>query len=194
MFDKSVRLSLVASLLIGLNLYSEDGFEDEDEFGSDDTIQIVQTQKEDDTFIYYGSVSYSSNYSYKDKLDKVTSSKLSGNLNIEYKINDNYKIKSNIKAYRDDKSNANNKDSDINELYLQGKISNKFDITLGRQIVVWGKSDNIRITDSLNSMDLTTPGMVDIKDLRLGRTMSKFDFYIQDWTLSSIILHENRYI
>jgi hypothetical protein len=42
-------------------------------------------------------------------------------------------------------------------------------------------------------MNNLTPAMTDIEDLRLGRFMSKFDYYINDWALSTIILHENRY-
>jgi hypothetical protein len=72
-------------------------------------------------------------------------------------------------------------------------INNKLDLKIGRQIIVWGKSDNIRITDILNPMDFTTPGMTDIKDLRLGRFMMKANYTVQTWDLSAIILRENRY-
>ena len=60
-------------------------------------------------------------------------------------------------------------------------------------MVVWGKSDSIRITDILNPLDNRKPGLVDIKNLRLGRTMSKLDYYVDNLNYSIIALHENRF-
>jgi hypothetical protein len=67
------------------------------------------------------------------------------------------------------------------------------DLKAGRQIVVWGRSDNIRITDVLNPLDLRWPGLVDIEKLRLPVTMSKLDYYFKNWGISGIALHEVRY-
>ena len=177
-----------------ISLMANDGFEDEDEFGGDEVIEVVKVEQEEQkAFSYYGSLSFSSNYSYVD-LDKITSAKISGDLNLEYKINDDYKVKSTVKAYEDFETNIHNdRDADINEFYLQGNVTDKIDIKVGRQIVVWGKSDNIRITDSLNPMDRTAPGMVDIEDLRLGRGMMKVDYFMDKWSLSGIVLQENRF-
>ena len=194
MLAKSVKLSLVTTLLLASSLYANDGFEDEDEFGGDEVIEVVKVEHEEQkAFSYYGSLSFSSNYSYVE-LDKITSAKISGDLNLEYKINDDYKVKSTIKVYEDFETNIHNdRDADINEFYLQGNVTDKIDIKVGRQIVVWGKSDNIRITDSLNPMDRTAPGMVDIEDLRLGRGMMKVDYFMDKWSLSGIVLQENRF-
>ncbi len=82
------------------------------------------------------------------------------------------------------------KDLELTELYIQGSVTDKLDLKVGRQIVVWGKSDNIRITDVLNPLDLRQPGMVDIRDIRLPVTMTKMDYYIGDWGLSGIVIHE----
>ena len=82
------------------------------------------------------------------------------------------------------------KDVELTELYIQGSVTNKLDLKIGRQIIVWGKSDNIRITDILNPLDLRQPGMADIRDIRLPVTMTKVDYYIGDWGLSGIVIHE----
>ena len=196
MFKKSIKLSLIVGVLLVNMSYAEDGFDDDDGFGDDEIVVEKVKNTEDTNFTYNGSLKYSSNYSYVDE-DHLTSSKISADLNLEYQLNKTYKIKSTLKAYEDFKSTVSkkedDKDFDINELYIQGALSSNIDIKAGRQIVVWGKSDNIRIVDTLNSMDLSTPAMTDIKDLRLGRAMSKLDYYINDWSLSTIILHENRY-
>ncbi len=81
---------------------------------------------------------------------------------------------------------------DIRDAYIQGTLSDSVDIKIGRQIVIWGKSDSIRITDVINPLDNREPGMVDIKDLRLTETMTKLDYYFGDYGLSGIIIHEPR--
>ena len=187
---KYVALSIIASInLISLNA---DEFSD-DEFGDDEQISIVK-QDAKKPYSIYGNIKASSSYNtIKNK--GISSAKLSTNTHFDYDISDNVKFKSTLNAYIDDKTDIKDDyDVDLNEAYIQAKLSKNIDLTIGRQLVVWGKSDNIRITDTLNPMDLSTPGMTDIKDLRLGRFMTKLDFATSNaWDLSAILLNENRY-
>ncbi len=82
---------------------------------------------------------------------------------------------------------------ELREAYVQGKLTDKLDLKMGRQIVVWGKSDNIRITDVLNPLDMREPGLTDIEDLRLPLAMTKLDYYFGNWELSAIAVHEIRF-
>ena len=82
---------------------------------------------------------------------------------------------------------------EFDDVYLMGSLSSDLDIKIGRQIVVWGKSDNVRVTDILNPLDNRVPGMVDIKNRRLPVTMTKLDYYSGDWNLSGIMIHEPRF-
>jgi hypothetical protein len=95
--------------------------------------------------------------------------------------------------FSDDVLDHYEKELEFDEVYLQGSLTSDLDIKAGRQIVVWGRSDNIRITDVLNPLDLRWPGLVDIEKLRLPVTMTKLDYYIKGWSLSGIALHEVRY-
>lgn len=81
----------------------------------------------------------------------------------------------------------------LNEAYLQADLSPKLDLKIGRQIVVWGKSDNIRVTDILNPLDLRWPGLVDIRFLRLPVTMTKLDYYRGNWNFGGMVIHEPRF-
>jgi hypothetical protein len=81
----------------------------------------------------------------------------------------------------------------LGELYLQGSLTDDIDLKVGRQIIVWGKSDNIRITDVLNPLDLREPGITDIEDLRLPVTMTRIDYYLGVWNFSGMALHEVRF-
>ena len=80
----------------------------------------------------------------------------------------------------------------LEEAYLHGSLADDLDLKFGRQIVVWGKSDNIRITDVLNPLDRRWPGMVDIRYLRLPVTMTRVDYFLGDWSISPILVHEPR--
>ena len=82
---------------------------------------------------------------------------------------------------------------ELREVYVQGQILDNLDLKTGRQIVVWGKSDSIRVTDVLNPLDMREPGMTDIEDLRLPVSMTKLDYYFGDWELSGMAIHEIRF-
>ena len=82
---------------------------------------------------------------------------------------------------------------EITEAWIQTALGDHLDFKTGRQIVVWGKSDNIRITDVLNPLDMRQPGMLDIRDLRLPVAMSKLDFYTGNWNISTMVIHEPRF-
>lgn len=82
---------------------------------------------------------------------------------------------------------------ELREAYVQGKLTDKLDLKAGRQIVVWGKSDSIRVTDVLNPLDMREPGLTDIEDLRLPLAMTKLDYYFGNWELSGMAIHEIRF-
>ncbi len=82
---------------------------------------------------------------------------------------------------------------EINEAYLMKNLTPHLDLKVGRQIVVWGKSDSIRVTDVLNPLDLRWPGMVDIRFLRLPVTMTKLDYFHGYWNLGGMLIHEPRF-
>lgn len=82
---------------------------------------------------------------------------------------------------------------ELKEVYLQGSVTPNLDFKLGRQIVIWGRSDNIRVVDMINPMDLREPGVTDIEDLRLPVTMTKLDYYSGLFNLSGMLIHEVRF-
>ena len=83
------------------------------------------------------------------------------------------------------------KEAELGEAWLQGTLLPGLDIKTGRQIVVWGKSDNIRVTDILNPMDKREPGMTDIEDLRLPVAMTRLDYSLGAFIFTGIVIHEN---
>ena len=84
-------------------------------------------------------------------------------------------------------------EAELTDTYIQGSLLHSLDIKAGRQIVVWGKSDNLRVTDVLNPLDNREPGLVDIEDLRLPVTMTRLDYYLGKWNLTGMAIHEIRF-
>ncbi len=95
--------------------------------------------------------------------------------------------------YTEEVLDENESEIEPAEVYIMGSLTRNLDVKAGRQIVVWGKSDNIRVTDVLNPLDLREPGLADIEDLRLPVTMTKLDLYLSSLNFSSIFVHEIRY-
>lgn len=95
--------------------------------------------------------------------------------------------------YTDEYLDEYEQELELGETYVQGSLLKNLDIKIGRQIVVWGKSDNLRVTDVLNPLDLRWPGMTDIRYLRLPVTMTKLDYYFGDWSSSFILVNEPRF-
>jgi hypothetical protein len=82
---------------------------------------------------------------------------------------------------------------DFQEVWVQGSLLDDLDLKVGRQIVNWGRSDNLRVLDVLNPLDNREPGLVDIEDLRRPVAMVKADYYLGHWALSAIAIPEIRF-
>lgn len=109
-----------------------------------------------------------------------------GYLDAAYTLNDR-------DTYTDEVLSEMESELELREACAQGPLLKSLDVKVGRQIVVWGKSDNLRVTDVLNPLDLREPGMTDIEDLRLPVAMAKLDYYAGPWNLSLIALPETRF-
>lgn len=81
-------------------------------------------------------------------------------------------------------------EAEIRELHLGGRVSSNMDIKVGRQILVWGNSDNIRVVDVLNPLDLREPGLTTLEDIRLPVFMIRGDYYFSDWGLNMVVIPE----
>ncbi|MDH5547835.1 MAG: DUF1302 family protein [Gammaproteobacteria bacterium] len=81
---------------------------------------------------------------------------------------------------------------ELRELWVRGAIAKVVDIKLGRQIVVWGKSDSLRVVDVINPLDMREPGMVDIEDLRLPVAMLRGDYFQAPWSVTALVIPEIR--
>ena len=84
-------------------------------------------------------------------------------------------------------------DWDVGEAWLHGPILDDVDLKLGRQIVIWGRSETLRVLDVLNPLDNREPGRVDLEDIRRPLGMARLDAYADEWTVTAIAIPEIRF-
>ena len=195
---------------------------DLDGFSDDETSILQETtpevQKKELMFSLSGDLAFKTSYGYRDHEVKAYQADAQGidysgfnqaqtalYLQVDGKLSDNWKMRVGLDAYYDAIHNlhpSNNYNDDtldayqtqlmLTDAYIQGRLTNDIDLKVGRQIVVWGKSDSIRVTDVINPLDNRLPGMTDIEDLRLSVGMAKLDFYVDSWNLSAMAIGESR--
>ena len=220
-FKLLLSFALISALTL-VNLYADDtleddlggfgeelaGFDDEDISAEDSA--PVEEEKQSNTTLS-GDISFKTSYGYKQhRVDGIeykgfNQAQTSLYLQLDSKLSDNWKLRisgdtfydaiydlhSNT-SYRKDILDAYETQVRFDDTYIQGSLSDNLDLKIGRQKVVWGKSDSIRITDVINPLDNRLPGMTDIEDLRLSVGMAKLDYYVGEWNLSAMVIGESR--
>jgi len=82
---------------------------------------------------------------------------------------------------------------DTGEVYISGPLHENVDVTVGRKIINWGRSDTFRVVDVVNPLDEKEPGLVDIEDLRRPKAMVKLDATSGPWSAQFLVIPESRY-
>lgn len=78
-------------------------------------------------------------------------------------------------------------DSDLREAYID-VFFDRIDLRLGRQFIVWGKTDGTFVTDLLAPLDLTEFLAQPFDDLRLGVTAANATLYAGDWRATGVAI------
>ena len=202
---------MLKSFLLSSLLLASFAFCADDEFGDgfcDETQAIVIKNIAKKNYYFVGNVEQLGSYAThnQNQHNDLNSPVMSVYLEYEQSFTKNHKLRVSSNAfynfiydlnrdrdYSQQEKNDLKYEAEIFDLYLQGKISPTLDYKIGRQVVIWGRSDTIRVTDVLNPLDNRTPGIVDIEDLRLSVGMAKFDYYFGDWNANFIVVGETRY-
>jgi len=201
---------------------ASDESSDLDGFGDDEITQtqesIPEVQVKQQMFSLSGDLAFKTSYGYRDHEVKANKTDTKGvdysgfnqaqtalYLQLDGKLSDNWKMRVGLDTfydavyslhssnnYNDDTLDAYETQLMLTDAYIQGRITKTIDLKVGRQIVVWGKSDSIRITDVINPLDNRLPGMTDIEDLRLSVGMAKLDYYLGQWNFSAMVIAESR--
>ena len=83
-------------------------------------------------------------------------------------------------------------DESLGEFWVAGSLNEAVDLKLGRQTVVWGLSDLLRINDTLNPLDMREPGLGELETLRRPLAMARGDYYQGPWSVTLLMVPEQR--
>ena len=218
-FDKTSTTNPVNTAGDDLGDLDESGFDTTPaDLAGVDSSDISLVEQEPSWYSFSGYTSLLGAYNYAQKSESIVApgdmpmdfsglsrARAKGGLTLEMKHGDNWRSKFDVIAWYDASWAINGRENytqdvldvyesffDIKDVYVHGSLTQSLDLKFGRQVVIWGKSDSIRITDVINPLDNREAGMVDIEDLRLSEVMTRLDYYFGDWGLSGIIIHEPR--
>ncbi len=82
--------------------------------------------------------------------------------------------------------------ADIRELYFDIYTDN-MDIRLGKQFVVWGVLEGMRLTDEINPMDFRELILLDLLDYRIPLWTAKVDYYSEEATWQFLWIPDLRF-
>ena len=83
-------------------------------------------------------------------------------------------------------------DLELRDTYVEGLLNEKLILKLGRQIIPWGQSEFVQVTDIANPRDQTEFAMVDLEDARLPVFASRITWIPEDWEFTLVAIHEIR--
>lgn len=131
--------------------------------------------------------------------------RLRGNLGLDRKFSDAWRATINAYAWHDaaydlrdadytqEVLNNYRQDANLQEAYVQGKLSERWELKLGRRVAILGYSDNLRVLDILNPLDNLEPGLADIEDLRRPVGMVQLERHAGRWRLDLALAPELRF-
>jgi hypothetical protein len=191
----------------------ESGFDETDpDLGQSDKMSIVDVAPK--YYLFSGSIGVNSAYNYahtepeQGSTDYQALSKLRPVAHgvFDYKTKSGWAIKVGAKVAYDaifDLQNENNYttqtvdknriETEWEDVYLSGSLNASMDIRIGRQVISWGKSDNLQVVDVFNPSDFREPGVADVKELLLPVAMTRLDYYFGNWNVNVIVTHETRF-
>lgn len=82
---------------------------------------------------------------------------------------------------------------EIRELYYQTKIGDGLRITLGKQQIVWGETDGLKLLDVVNPQNFREFILDDFEDSRIPLWSLKSEFDIDDFAVQLVWISDNTY-
>lgn len=107
-------------------------------------------------------------------------------------LSDNLSLKFIVRGLHETELETDNRsDIDLREFYLD-LAGDKGKLRLGRQQVVWGKTDGLRLLDLINPQDFREFILDDFIDSRIPLWMARGDYYFGDDTLQLLFIPDVR--
>ncbi|MDC9720592.1 MAG: hypothetical protein PSN46_07695 [Gammaproteobacteria bacterium] len=217
---KLALMPLVAGLLASPLLMADDlddllgGFEADEVVIIQDIVQEIVPPEEGDLSPWQvsGEVSLYANYAYDHGTDKALPwqnnwSRLQAKtrIDVDYQASSASRAHADVSVDYDLAYGLNGRGNyptaaldeyessiELGGFWWQSSLTPDLDIKIGRQNMVQGSADMLRINDTVNNLDNRYPGLTQLEDLRLPVALTRLDYYLQDWQLTAAMQHEVR--
>jgi hypothetical protein len=116
------------------------------------------------------------------------------NANLNFRFSGNayhdeiYRIDDSRSYTRDEKNEFRNR-FEVRDFYVETQLSDDLYLKVGNQILAWGFSEFLRVTDIVNTEDQYTFGQHDLEDLRLQVPASLLSYSINDWVFDGVVTY-----
>ena len=92
--------------------------------------------------------------------------------------------------YTDDEINLFRNRFEVRDFYVEHEFDNGLYVKAGNQILAWGMSEYLRVTDLINIENQYTFGQQDLEDLRLQVPALLTSASIEGWTVDAVLTYE----
>lgn len=97
-----------------------------------------------------------------------------------------YQVKSDVPHSKEERDQLRNR-LEIRDFYFDYQADNGFYFKVGNQVVAWGLSEYLRVTDQINVEDQFAIAQQDLEDLRLQAPAVLLSYRIKDWLIDTVV-------
>jgi len=117
-------------------------------------------------------------------LDSKSQFRLSG----KYYRDEVFRLNEDTPYSRDERDLFRNR-AELRDFYVDRQFENGMYLKFGNQIVAWGLSEFLRVTDLVNFEDQYAFGQLDLQDIRIQVPAALFSFSLGEWTFNNVVTH-----
>ena len=100
-----------------------------------------------------------------------------------------YQIKSDAPHSIEERNQLRNR-LEIRDFYFDYQAENGFYFKVGNQILAWGLSEYIRVTDQINVENQFAIAQQDLEDLRLPAPAALMSYRLKDWLIDTVVTYD----
>jgi len=129
---------------------------------------------------------------YETEAEKTQKSEQNIEVEIKSSIGDSLSVKALLRGLHETELEEDvRSEGELREFYVD-LTGEKYKLRLGRQQVVWGKTDGLRLLDLINPQDFREFILDDFIDSRVPLWMARGDIYVGDDTLQLLLIPDYR--
>lgn len=119
------------------------------------------------------------------KLNEKSNFRVSG----KYYHDSIYQIKSDVPHSKEERDQLRNR-LEIRDFYFDYQANNGLYFKVGNQILAWGLSEYIRVTDQINVEDQFAIAQQDLEDLRLQAPAALMSYRLKNWLIDTVVTYD----